>query len=176
MSHALLLRFALFLLGIIVFVVCYRRLRREWLELAARRLKISKELLATSVHRKLPLPPEKRSILIASLRQHPTQCVGVQVFSFLRFTSSQHLAGEIVSAFRDAGFLAASGNVEGQPFLLGQNKYLSGVWVLGEDRDRIASALTAAGLENVDIDRRNDFEGNCIVIGNLIKEEPRGET
>ena len=167
MSHAPLLTFAVLSLGIIVAAMCYRWLRREWLGVCGRETK-DYQGNARPVRSSEKFPStEQRSKLIASLKQHSTHCVGVQVYSFLRFASSQVLANEIFSALREAGFLAAYGNAEGQPFCLDQDKYHSDVWVLGEDRDRIAFALVDAELEGIHIDRRIDIEGNCIVIGNI---------
>lgn len=170
MSHAPLLSTALLVLGFAVGWKCYYWLHHERLQSAEELLKRSREKLASTSSQKPSLSAEQRSKLIPPLREYAKRLNRVSVLSFLRFPESQVLANEIVSAFNDATCLVATGKAEGLDLVHGKDRYLSGIWVLGQDREIIAEALSEAGLNGIRIDDRSDIDTTCIVVGNPTSE------
>ncbi|HEV2386800.1 MAG TPA: hypothetical protein VGS20_06040 [Candidatus Acidoferrales bacterium] len=110
------------------------------------------------------LSPSQAQSLVCALRAIPP--IPLAIFPFAAYPSTAGQADVLTSAFLAAGWHPGSGNAESQPFVTEtQGKYGKGVWVVGPDREAVASALLDSGITNVRTHPNNDPGITCIVVG-----------
>lgn len=113
--------------------------------------------------------PDQRNRLVDTLNSLPTPANWVErsvsVFSLMSNPRTSETAEVISAAFIQAGWYVSTGKAESQWFFQERrNRYASGVWVVGPERETVASALLSVGVKNVRIDRDETIGTTCILI------------
>jgi hypothetical protein len=159
-------------MGLMTAITQYRKAKTErddWKRRAERAERTESELLQRIKELRDSHPDtrrlttEQREALISALGVVKRAPVGV--FSFMSNPKTSGAAEELTSAFMEAGWTITTGKGDFQPFVQDRKgRYASGIWVVGPERETVASALLSVGVENVKIDQDHSIDSTCILI------------